>query len=234
MDKISILLVDDHAILRTGLKLLLGSQQDMEIIGETGSGMEAVKLAAELKPRVILLDLSLDDMNGLEILSELKSIDPYIKVLVLTVHDDENYLHKVLEAGGDGYILKKAADIELISAIRAVNRDEVFLDPSLTRAVLRSIYSNHHRESPGNEKRDEELLSNREKEVLKFVALGYTNKQIAEQLVVSIKTIESHKARIREKLNVSHRSDLVKYAIEKGLLLKEQKHSFSYTTSSIG
>ncbi|MGB4703029.1 MAG: response regulator transcription factor, partial [Syntrophomonadaceae bacterium] len=147
MDKISILLVDDHAILRTGLKLLLGSQQDMEIIGETGSGMEAVKLAAELKPRVILLDLSLDDMNGLEILSELKSIDPYIKVLVLTVHDDENYLHKVLEAGGDGYILKKAADIELISAIRAVNRDEVFLDPSLTRAVLRSIYSNHHRES---------------------------------------------------------------------------------------
>ena len=221
MDKISILLVDDHAILRTGLKLLLGSQQDMEIIGETGSGMEAVKLAAELKPRVILLDLSLDDMNGLEILSELKSIDPYIKVLVLTVHDDENYLHKVLEAGGDGYILKKAADIELSSAIRAVNRDEVFLDPSLTRAVLRSIYSNHHRESPGNEKRDEELLSNREKEVLKFVALGYTNKQIAEQLVVSIKTIESHKARIREKLNVSHRSDLVKYAIEKGLLLKE-------------
>ena len=221
MDKISILLVDDHAILRTGLKLLLGSQQDMDIIGETGSGMEAVKLAAELKPRVILLDLFLDVMNGLVILSELKSIDPYIKVLVLTVHDDENYLHKVLEAGGDGYILKKAADIELISAIRAVNRDEVFLDPSLTRAVLRSIYSNHHRESPGNEKRDEELLSNREKEVLKFVALGYTNKQIAEQLVVSIKTIESHKARIREKLNVSHRSDLVKYAIEKGLLLKE-------------
>jgi two-component system response regulator NreC len=221
MDKISILLVDDHAILRTGLKLLLGSQQDMEIIGETGSGMEAVKLAAELKPRVIVLDLSLDDINGLEILSELKSIDPYIKVLVLTVHDNENYLHKVLEDGGDGYILKKAADIELITAIRAVNRDEVFLDPSLTRAVLRSIYSSHHRESPGSEKRDEEVLSNREKEVLKFVALGYTNKQIAEQLVVSIKTIESHKARIREKLNVSHRSDLVKYAIERGLLLKE-------------
>ena len=221
MDKISILLVDDHAILRTGLKLLLGSQQDMEIIGETGSGMEAVKLAAELKPRVIVLDLSLDDINGLEILSELKSIDPYIKVLVLTVHDNENYLHKVLEDGGDGYILKKAADIELITAIRAVNRDEVFLDPSLTRAVLRSIYSSHHRESPGSEKRDEEVLSNREKEVLKFVGLGYTNKQIAEQLVVSIKTIESHKARIREKLNVSHRSDLVKYAIERGLLLKE-------------
>jgi DNA-binding NarL/FixJ family response regulator len=117
--------------------------------------------------------------------------------------------------------MKKAADIELITAIRAVNRDEVFLDPSLTRAVLRSIYSSHHRESPGSEKRDEEVLSNREKEVLKFVALGYTNKQIAEQLVVSIKTIESHKARIREKLNVSHRSDLVKYAIERGLLLKE-------------
>jgi two-component system response regulator NreC len=220
MDKISILLVDDHAVLRTGLKLLLDSQKDMEIIGETGSGMEALKMAAELKPRVILLDLSLDDINGLDILPELKTIDPYIKVLVLTMHDDEGYLHKVLEGGGDGYILKKAADIELITAIRAVNRDEVFLDPSLTRAVLRSLFHNN-RKDVQEYRGDEEILSNREKEVLKLVALGYTNKQIADRLVVSIKTIESHKARIREKLNMNYRSDLVKYAIQKGLLNKE-------------
>lgn len=220
MEKISILLVDDHAVLRTGLKLLLDSQKDMEIIGETGSGQEALKLAEELKPRVILLDLSLDDINGLDILSQLKAVDPYIKVLVLTMHDDESYLHKVLESGGDGYILKKAADIELITAIRAVNRDEIFLDPSLTRAVLRSIY-NGHRKKPANSESNEEILSNREKEVLKYVALGYTNKQIAEKLVVSIKTIESHKARIREKLNLSYRSDLVRYAIENGLFIKK-------------
>ena len=222
MEKITILIVDDHAVLRTGLKLLLESQMDMEIIGETGSGIEALKLAKELKPRVILLDLSLEDINGIDILSELKAIDPSIKILVLTMHDDEGYLHKVLEGGGDGYILKKAADIELITAIRAVNRNEVFLDPSLTRAVLKNIYNTHRQESADGEKK-EETLSNREKEVLRLVALGYTNKQIAKELVVSIKTVESHKARIREKLNMSYRSDLVKYAIQKGLIDREEK-----------
>ncbi|MDO9529947.1 MAG: response regulator transcription factor [Syntrophales bacterium] len=223
MDKINILLVDDHAVLRTGLRLLLDSQKDMEIVGETGSGIDALKLASELRPRVILLDLSLDDTNGLHILSELKSIDSSIKVLVLTMHDDEGYIHKVLEVGGDGYILKKAADVELITAIRAVNRDEIFLDPSLTRAVLKGVYDIHHSEYQDIEGSEEELLSNREKEVLKLVALGYTNKQIADRLVVSIKTVESYKARAREKLNMNYRSELVEYAIQKGLLSNEEK-----------
>lgn len=217
MDKISILIVDDHAVLRTGLKLLLEAQKDMKVVGETGSGQEALQMAAELKPRVILLDLSLDDINGLDILLDLKNIDRQIKVLVLTMHDDEGYLHKVLERGGDGYILKKAADIELLTAIRAVNRDEIFLDPSLTKVILKNIYNTHRKETQ-TKKEEEEILSNREKEVLKLVALGFTNKQIANQLLVSIKTVESHKARIREKLNMSYRSDLVKYAIEKGLI----------------
>jgi two-component system, NarL family, response regulator NreC len=220
MDKIGIFIVDDHAVLRTGLKLLLGTQKDMEVVGETGSGKEALQMAAELIPRVILLDLSLDDLNGLDILVELKSIDPRIKVLVLTMHDDEGYLHKVLEGGGDGYILKKAADVELLTAIRAVNRDEIFLDPSLTKAVLRNIYSSHRKDFQES-KEDEEILSNRENEVLRLVAFGFTNKQIADQLLVSIKTVESHKARIREKLNLNYRSDLVKYAIKKGLLSQE-------------
>ena len=220
MDKIGIFIVDDHAVLRTGLKLLLGTQNDMKVVGETGSGKEALQMAAELIPRVILLDLSLDDINGLDILLDLKAIDPKIKVLVLTMHDDEGYLHKVLEGGGDGYILKKAADVELLTAIRAVNRDEVFLDPSLTKAVLRNIYSSHRKDFQES-KEDEEVLSIRENEVLRLVALGFTNKQIADQLLVSIKTVESHKARIREKLNMNYRSDLVKYAINKGLLIKE-------------
>lgn len=220
MDKIRILIVDDHAILRTGLKLLLNSQEDMEIVGETGNGKEALEMAAELKPRVVLLDLSLDDINGLDILTEIKKIDSEIKVLVLTMHDDESYLHTALENGSDGYILKKAADLELLTAIRAVNRDEVFLDPSMTKAVLKNLY-NSHRKDLQNDKESKELLSSRENEVLKLVALGYTNKQIADKLVISIKTVESHKARIREKLNMNYRSDLVKYAIQKGLLKED-------------
>ncbi len=223
MEKISILVVDDHAILRSGLKMLVNSQDDMEIVGETGRGKEAATMASELNPRVILLDLSLDDMNGLEILSELKSLAPETKVLILTMHDDEGYLHTALESGGDGYILKKAADIELLTAIRAVHRNEIFLDPSLTKAVLKSLYNGYRKEQNDNDSK--ELLSNRENEVLKLVALGYTNKQIADKLVVSIKTVESHKARIREKLNMNYRSDLVKYAIKKGLLNEEESKS---------
>ncbi len=219
MEKITIFIVDDHAILRTGLKLLLHAQDDMEVIGETGSGREALQLVPELHPRVVLLDLSLEDMNGLEILEELKRITPEVKVLVLTMHDNESYLHRVLENGGDGYILKKAADIELLTAIRAVHRNEIFLDSSLTKTVLKSLYNGYRKEQAESDSK--ELLSVREKEVLKLVALGHTNKQIAEKLLVSIKTVESHKARLREKLNMHYRSDLVKYAMEEGLLNEE-------------
>ncbi len=220
MDNIRILIVDDHTILRIGIRLLLDSQQDMEIVGETGSGFEALDLVKELKPRVVLLDISLDDVNGLDILPEFKKANENVRVLVLTMHEDESFLLQTLNRGGDGYILKKAADLELITAIRAVNRNEIYIDPSLTKSVLRNIYG--HSEKGSNKKdRIEQPLSNREKEVLKLVAMGYTNKQIANKLLLSIKTIESHKARIKEKLNLSFRSDLVKYAISKGLLYED-------------
>ncbi len=221
MEKITIFIVDDHAMLRTGLKLLLNAQDDLEVIGETGSGREALQRVSELQPRVVLLDLTLEDMNGLEILEELKRMTPEVKVLILTMHDNESYLHQALENGGDGYILKKAADIELLTAIRAVHRNEIFLDPSLTKAVLKSLYNGYRKEQAESDSK--ELLSVREKEVLKLVALGHTNKQIAEKLLVSIKTVESHKARLREKLNMHYRSDLVKYAMEQGLLNEEAK-----------
>lgn len=217
MEKIHILIVEDHTLFRTGLKLILSSQEDMEVIGETGSGKEALLLAADLKPRVILLDLTLDDMHALEIVPDFKKIDPAIKVLVLTMHDKEAYIRKTLENGGDGYLLKKAADIELISAIRAVNRNEIFLDPSLTRTVLKDLYNSYDRNSLDGPV-PKGMLSKREKEVLGLVALGFTNKQIASKIMVSIKTVESHKSRIKEKLNIHNRSDLVKYAMDKGLM----------------
>ncbi|MEW5920999.1 MAG: response regulator transcription factor [Bacillota bacterium] len=219
MEKINIMIVDDHTILRIGIRLLLNNQQDMEIVGETGSGREALILAKELLPRVILLDISLDDANGLDIIPELKKIDTEIRVLVLTMHEDESFLLQVLSKGGDGYILKKAADLELITAIRAVNRNEVYIDPSLTKSVLRNIYGKP--EKTQKKSREDQQLSGREKEVLKLVAMGYTNRQIADKLLLSIKTIESHKARIKEKLHLSDRSDLVKYAISKGLLQED-------------
>lgn len=215
MQKISILIVDDHTILRTGIKLILSPYEDLEIVGETGSGNAALEMAAELKPRIVLLDLSLDDISGVELLPLFKEIDPSLKVLVLTMHDDESYVHKVLQKGGDGYLLKNAADLELVTAIRAVNRDQLYLDPSLTKTVLKNVYGNN--KDRGNFKNDE-ILSKREKEILKLVALGYTNKQIAAKLLLSVKTVESHKASIKEKLNVRYRSDMVKYALEKGIL----------------
>lgn len=216
MEIIRILLVDDHAILRIGIRLLLENQKDMEIVGETGSGYETLELARELNPRVVLLDISLEDANGLDILPELKKINEEIRVLVLTMHEDESFLLQALNKGGDGYILKKATDLELITAIRAVNRNEIYIDPSLTKSVLQNIYGRPEKLSPNKDK--QEKLSNREKDVLKLVAMGYTNKQIAEKLLLSIKTIESHKARIKDKLHLTYRSDLVKYAISKGLL----------------
>jgi len=218
MQKISILIVDDHTILRTGIKLILNPYEDLEIVGETGSGNAALKMAAELKPRIVLLDLSLEDGSGLELLPLFKKIDPSLKVLVLTMHDDESYVHKVLQKGGDGYLLKNAADLELVTAIRAVNRDQLYLDPSLTKTVLKNIYGDN--EDRGNIKNDE-ILSKREKEILKLVALGYTNKQIAAKLLLSVKTVESHKASIKEKLNARYRSDMVKYAVEKGIVNKD-------------
>jgi len=222
MEIIDILIVEDHTLFRTGLKHILGSQEDMEIVGETGSGKQALLLAAKLKPRVILMDLTLEDMNVIDILPDFKNIDPIIKILVLTMHDEENYIRKALEDGGDGYLLKKAADIELISAIRAVNRNEVYLDPSLTRTVLKNIYNGYDQGSK-EESLPKSILSKREKEVLGLVAFGFTNKQIADKITVSIKTVESHKSRIKEKLNIHYRSDLVKYAMEKGLMNNKEQ-----------
>ncbi len=212
--KIGVLLIDDHAVLRGGLRLIIDSQEDMQVLGDTGEGGEAVVLCKRHKPDVILLDLSLHEENGLHVLAELKSCCPDVKVLVLTMHDSEAYFSEVMRLGGSGYILKKVADVELVTAIRTVNRGEIVVDPVLTRKVLNSLYGAKAK----TKKSSHTELTPREREVLRLVALGYTNKQVADALVISVKTVESHRYNIKDKLSLNKRSELVRYAIKEGLL----------------
>ncbi|KKM09491.1 histidine kinase [Clostridiales bacterium PH28_bin88] len=215
MDPIKLLLVDDHTVLRSGLKLLVGAQPDMQVVGEAAGGDEALRLVKELKPDVVILDLSMPGTNGLQVLEEILEISPATKILVLTMHEDEEYLRRVLRSGGKGYILKKAADVELLSAIRAVHRGEVFIEPSMAKTLVNALFETA---TVALDKKKEQGLSEREKEVLRLVALGYTNQQVANSLMISVKTVESHKARIKDKLNIYRRSDLVRYAMQHGLV----------------
>ncbi len=217
MDPIRVLLVDDHAVLRSGLKLLLQSHGDIAVVGEAAEGLEALNLARELQPDVILLDLTMPGMGGLEALDSLRAVAPESRVLILTMHDDESYLHRALRAGAAGYILKKAADVELVSAVRAIARGEVFVHSSMTRALLEGVVSQNIPKAEGQEE-PWEALSDREKEVLRLVALGHTNAEIANQLSLSVKTIETYRARGMEKLGLRSRAALVKYALALGLL----------------
>lgn len=217
MSMITVVLADDHAVLRSGLRLMLNTQEDMEVVGEAADGEAAIRLCREMKPDIVLLDLNMPGLSGIDAIEEIKRDNPETRILVLTMHDDEGYLKKVLKSGCSGYILKKAADVELISAIRTVYRGGVFVDPSLVKHLVYDYISpvgpdeQHHVKFAG-------LLSERENEVLKLVALGYTNKQIADELFLSVKTVETHKSKIKEKLNIRSRSDLVRYAIQNGLL----------------
>ncbi len=215
MKNIKILLVDDHVVLRKGLRLILEGQEGIRVLGEAEKGQEAIDKCCTLKPDVILLDISLPDKSGLEVLKELKKKCPFTKVLILTMHEDEVYLKDAMQSGVDGYILKKAADTELVSAIRAVVRGEMVVDPALTKNLFKSLYQQNE---PKGEKQP---LTPREKEVLRLVALGYTNQEIADDLIISIKTVETHKFNFKEKLGLKRRSDLVRFAIREGLLQEE-------------
>lgn len=217
MSKIKLVLADDHAILRSGIRMILNSQDDMEVVGEAKNGEEAIFLCREKKPDIILLDLSMPGLSGLEAIEKIKQVNPAVKILVLTMHDDEEYLRKVLKSGCFGYILKKAADTELISAIRMVCRGEVFVDHSLVKYLVNGFINPGGQNEPRHVK-PSGVLSDRELEVFKLIALGYTNKQIADELVLSVKTVETHKSKIKEKLNIKSRSDMVRYAIQNGLL----------------
>jgi two-component system response regulator NreC len=215
MAKIQVLLADDHAVLRTGLKLLLSAQPDIEVVGEAADGGEAMAKARALRPDVVLMDLTMPGIGGLEATGRIKDESPGIKVLVLTMHDDPSYLRQLLKAGASGYVVKKSADVDLLSAIRAAHRGEVFLDSSLAGGLVDEVI----RPAGPRRPRDAyETLSDREREVLKWVARGHTNQEIAEKLFLSVKTIETYRARLVEKLGLRGRAALVRFAMERGLL----------------
>lgn len=215
---IRVLLADDHAVLRSGLRLLLTSQNEFEVVGEASSGIETLSLAEQLHPDLILLDLSMPAVGGLDALPTLRKLVPSTRILILTMHDDPQYLRQALKHGASGYVLKKAVDAELLSAMRSVLRGEVYVHPSMTRILLEGMLpegrSTNENDSWGS-------LSDREQAVLKMVALGHTSTEIAEQLSLSAKTVETYRARGMEKLGLRTRAALVKFALHEGLIRGE-------------
>jgi two-component system response regulator NreC len=221
MEKVRILLADDHAVVRAGLRMIIGNQPDMEVVGEAADGREAIQQAERLRPDVVVLDLTMPGLGGLQALGVLREKAPGAKILVLTMHDDEGYLRQVLGAGGSGYVVKKAADMELLAAIRAVRRGEVYVHSSLTKPLVEGILDRRVAGEAGASDRFEDL-SDRQKEVLHLLARGYTNQQIADALFLSVKTIETYRARLMEKLELRTRAELVRYALQKGLLTRDE------------
>ena len=213
--RIRVLLADDHPILRSGLKLLLGAEPDLEVVGEANTGREAVDKAVELRPDVVVMDIAMPEMGGLEATRRISQLGLGARVLILTVHAEEQYLLPVIQAGGSGYVRKAQADTDLLEAIRAVHRGEVFLDPPATKMLLEDYLD---RVKAGKEVDSYQTLSEREREVLKLTAEGYTAQEIAERLILSPKTVDTYRQRVMDKLNLHHRAELVKYALRRGLL----------------
>jgi two-component system response regulator NreC len=214
-DKIHVLIVDDHTILRAGLRMLLNAHPDIEVVGEASDGNQAVVSAQRLQPDVILMDIAMPECNGIEATRQIKRLTPETRVLVLTMHENEEYLFQMLRAGASGYILKEAADTELINAIRIVYSGRFYLSPS-AQSIMVGDYLQRVR--TGEERDSYSALTEREREILKLVAEGYTNNQIAERLTISPKTVDTHRTHIMDKLNLHSRAELVKYAIRRGLL----------------
>lgn len=211
---IRVLLADDHALVRAGVKMMVESQADMRVVGEAADGDEAVSLATRLEPDIVLMDLSMPGRSGVAALEEIKDKRPETRVLVLTMHDDQAYLRSVLAAGGDGYFVKQSAHTELIGAMRTVLRGRSYIGVSLGGGLREVAHPD-----PGNTGRTgRDKLSPRETEVLAELARGYTNKQIAGKLGLSIKSVETYRSRLSDKLGFRHRADLVRYALDAGLL----------------
>ena len=215
MARIRILMVDDHEIVRAGLRMLLQAQPDMQIVGEAEDGRTAIAKAKDLAPNVVLMDISLPDIDGFEATRQIKRALPTTAILALTMHESDEYFFKMLDAGASGYVPKKAAPTDLVSAIRVVHEGGVFLYPSVAKALVRDYMG---RVAEGGEHGTLDGLTDREQEVLKHIADGLTNQEIADKLTISVKTVERHRANIMGKLNLHSRTELVKYAIRKGLI----------------
>lgn len=211
---IRLLLVDDHAVVRSGLKMLLENERDVEIAGEAASASEAIEAAQHLKPNVILMDIGLPDLSGIDATREIKKRMPEVAIVALTIHEDEEYFFKMLEVGASGYVPKRAAPEELITAIRAAASGQVYLYPSLAKLLVRDFLDGGR----AAEEQTSSDLTDREQEVLTYLAEGASNEEIAASLVISPKTVARHRENIMRKLNLHSRSELVRYAIRKGII----------------
>ena len=208
---ITVLVVDDHAVVRSGLKLLLDAEEDIEVVGEGGTAEQAVLRAQMHKPDVVLLDVVMPGKSGLEALPDVLQVSPESKVLVLSMQDDPRYVREAFDAGASGYVLKEAADTELVAAVRKVAEGGNYVHPALG-ARLAVAEARARREA------EEDPLSEREHEVLRLLALGHTNQEIAKMLFISVRTAETHRAHIMQKLRLSSRAELVRYALERGFV----------------
>lgn len=215
MAKIKILIVDDHSILREGIRVLLEACVEMEVVGEAADGKEAIEKSRKLQPDLVLMDIAMPGLGGLEAMLEIRKTCSKTRVLVLTQYDNKEYIYRFLKAGASGYVLKKAVSAELISAIRAVHRGSSFLSPDIAPSVIEGYLQKKDKEL---EEDPYESLTNREKQVLKLIAEGHTNKQIADMLYMSVKTVMGHRTHLMEKLSIHSRTELVKFAIQKGLI----------------
>ncbi len=211
MGKIKILVVDDHAIMRDGIRALLSLHNDLEIVGEASEGKEAIEKVQELGPDVVIMDVAMPGMDGLEATRRIRKKNPKVKVLVLTQHDNREYILSAIKAGTSGYVPKRAVGAELVSAIRAVNKGESFLYPSAAAALIED-YLRQAEEEPYDR------LTDREREILKLIAEGHTSREIAEMLFISLKTVLGHRTKILQKLDIHNRTELIKYALHKGLV----------------
>jgi len=209
-EKIRILLADDHAVVRQGFKLILAAQPDMEIVGEAGNGREALDLAGQLRPDVIVMDVAMPELNGIEATRRVADLSPRSRVLALSMHKDSVYVREILRAGARGYLLKDSISSDLLAAVRAIARGEGYLSPGVSDAVLND-YRRHVTDPI-------DLLTSREREVLQMIAEGKTNKEIATVLNLSVYTVDAHRGRIMEKLNVHSVTDLVRFAVRSGLV----------------
>lgn len=215
MSSIQVLIAEDHTIVREGIRLILESAADIEVVDEVTNGRAAVERACDLKPDVVCMDISMPDMDGLEATKRIKRRCPEVQVLALTVHDSDEYFFQMLQAGASGYVVKEAASSDLVSALRAVAQGEVFLYPTVAKKLVNDYVS---RVGEGEVPEPYQQLTPREREVLALIGEGLTNKEIAEQLVISLSTVQTHYSNIIEKLGLNNRAELIKYAIQHGLI----------------
>jgi two-component system response regulator NreC len=219
LTKLKVLLVEDHAIVRQGIRSLLEEESDILVVGEAGDGSQALEQAERLSPDIVLMDLSMPGVGGIEATRQIRERFPAMRVIVLSMHESEEYVFRVLQAGASGYVLKRATTTELVLALRAVAAGSTFLSPSISQILIGDFV-----QRATSRQRDQEvadLLTPRERQVLQFVAQGYSNRQIAEQLHISIKTVETHRGNMMSKLDVHDRASLIRYARESGLITLE-------------